>query len=126
MKKMRWKTIALVIFAVACVIMFFHGVARCGEISLAWDAPVARVDGTPLPAAEIAGYNVYWGNLPGEYTGSKTVTGLEAMVDCVGGFDYYFAVTTLDTAGQESAYSNEVTTYVPLAEPGVPGNLRFK
>ncbi len=126
MRKHSRRKAVLAVFGVFFILMVAYGVARCADVGLAWDAPVARVDGTPLPAAEIAGYNVYWGNQPGAYTDSMNVTGLEAMVDCVGGFDYYFAVTTVDTMGQESAYSNEVTTYVPLAVPDAPANLRFK
>jgi fibronectin type 3 domain-containing protein len=63
----------------------------------------------------VAGYRVYWGSSSGSYsqalgagintgsTTSYTVTGLTV------GRTYYFAVTAYDAAGNESAFSGEVS-----------------
>lgn len=66
----------------------------------------------------VAGYRVYYGTAPGVYqqargagvalTGtSYTVTGL------ISGKRYYFAVTSYDTDGDESAFAQEVTKDIP-------------
>jgi fibronectin type 3 domain-containing protein len=66
-------------------------------------------------SSDVVGYRVYWGTGSGSYaqphgsgvnTGSATgytVTGLSV------GRTYYFAVTAYDAAGNESAFSGEVS-----------------
>jgi hypothetical protein len=73
--------------------------------SLAWDPPINT--------ASITGYRVYFGTAPGTYQqipgqGIKvgkvtnyTVLGLNSRTR------YYFAVTAIDSSGNESVYSNE-------------------
>jgi hypothetical protein len=82
-----------------------------GDVSLAWVAPTTRTDGSSLDMSEIGGYKVYMGT---------TEDNLEQVVDLADGSisdyvvedlttgDYYFAVTTYDTEGNESSYSNVV------------------
>ncbi len=61
------------------------------------------------PADQISHYRVYWGTAPRQYTSvedvglstSTSLTGLGANVN------YYAAVTAVDLAGNESAFSNE-------------------
>jgi len=77
-----------------------------GTASLQWD---------PVSASDLAGYRVYFGTASRTYsqargsgadagrTASFTVNGLQR------GITYYFAVTSYDFAGNESAYSAEVT-----------------
>ena len=78
------------------------------SVTLAWDPP--------NNVSDLAGYRVYWGTTSrgsddsfeydeSEFAGNRhswTVDGLDDDVT------YYFAVTSVDTQGQESAYSNEV------------------
>lgn len=78
--------------------------------TLVWDAS---------PSLEAVGYRVYYGNAPRAYSQplgqgidvgnvtTYTVTGL------AGRTTYYFAATTYDAFGHESAYSNEVSTAIP-------------
>jgi chitodextrinase len=78
--------------------------------TLAWDAS---------PSQNIAGYRIYHGITPGTYLQLRgqgvnagnvttyTVTGLNS------GTRYYFVATAYDTAGNESAYSNEVFKDIP-------------
>lgn len=85
--------------------------AFAGDVSLAWDPSVS--DG-------VVGYKVYYGPSSRSYNSvnsipnqtSYTVTGLDSGL-------YYFAVTALDSAGNESGYSNEVFTTVG-DESGTP------
>lgn len=77
-----------------------------GTASLQWD---------PVSASDLAGYRVYFGTASRSYsqargagadagrTASFTVNNLQR------GITYYFAVTSYDFAGNESAYSAEVT-----------------
>jgi fibronectin type 3 domain-containing protein len=77
---------------------------RKGEARLTWE---------PVQAEDLAGYRVYYGKVSGFYEQPRgqgletpipalTITGLES------GATYYFAVTSYDTSGNESAYSSEV------------------
>jgi hypothetical protein len=82
--------------------------AAAGFASLTWDAPATYTDGTPL--TDLAGYKVYYGTSSGHYTqsvnvGNKTSSTINNLES---GHTYYFAVTTYDTAGLESGFSNEV------------------
>ena len=73
--------------------------------TLAWDK---------VTAPNLSGYRIYYGTVPGTYLQARgqglsagnatayTVTGLKR------GFRYYFAVTALDSSGNESPYSSEV------------------
>ena len=77
---------------------------------LSWDA---------LTSANLSGYRVYYGTVPGSYAqpagqgidvgniANYAVTGLNS------GARYYFAVTAYDASGVESPYSNEVSKVVP-------------
>jgi hypothetical protein len=71
-----------------------------------------------VSASDLAGYRVYFGTSPGSYaqargtgvnagsTASLTVSNLQP------GVIYYFAVTSYDMSGNESAYSAEVLKVV--------------
>ena len=77
--------------------------AAAGQVSLAWDA---------VSAPTLAGYRLYYGQASQTYTADIDV-GLTTSYIVTGLTDgpiYYFAVTAYDTAGDESAFSNEVNT----------------
>jgi len=79
-----------------------------GWADLIWDIPTTRIDGTDLPADEIAGYRIWSGTssdnlqVVGKVTDSSvtnyTVTDLSAGT-------YYFAVTAYDINDVESEFS---------------------
>jgi hypothetical protein len=81
-----------------------------GDAVLTWDAADPSI---------IAGYRVYFGTASRAYdqalgygisagnTTTYTATGLTRART------YYFAVTSVDAAGQESAYSNEASKFIP-------------
>ena len=84
--------------------------APTGTAALSW---------TASPDANVTGYRVYYGTAPGAYSqprGSGLTTG-NATSWTVSGLNpgtlYYFAVTAVDSQGNESAYSNEVSKLLP-------------
>jgi hypothetical protein len=86
------------------------GLARAAawDVNLTWDAPAS-------PSA--AGYNIYYGTASGKYTNEVSVGNVTAATisNLTAGATYYFAATTVDTNGNESAFSNEATFIVPGA-----------
>ena len=108
----------LALFAAILVVMgplSLH-TAEAAEQSLTWTAPTTYNDGTPV--TDLAGYKLYTGIASGSYqqsvdTGNRTSYTLSALSD---GATYYFAVTAYDTAGVESAYSNEWTRTFPAVQ----------
>lgn len=94
----------LVIFLYAPVLF------ACGNpVTLSWIPPSTNSDGSPL--TDINGYEVYYGNISGNYTqvinaGKDTAY---QICDLTEGLTYYFAVTAYDTSGNESIYSYEVS-----------------
>jgi len=84
---------------------------------LDWSVPTMREDGTALPVKQIAGYKIYYGSNSGNYTGSLDINGAkDANGQLVSDYTlnslphgtYYFTMTTIDTDGRESLYSNEI------------------
>lgn len=72
---------------------------------------------TAIPDPDVAGYRVYYGTAAGKYgqvrgqglptrATSHTVDGLQS------GMRYYFAVTAVDSDGNESGFSQEVTKLI--------------
>lgn len=80
-----------------------------GSITLSWDAPTARVDGSPL--TNLAGYKIYYGRMSGTYDYEIEIEtpGVSTYVveDLVAG-DWFFALAAYDSEGLESDRSNEV------------------
>ena len=82
-------------------------------LTLAWDAPTTNTDGSSLnPATDLSQYNIYYGTESLTYTTVVNVTNpgtttISKTLNLSPG-TYYFSVTTVDTSGQESSYSNEV------------------
>ncbi|MDH3627473.1 MAG: fibronectin type III domain-containing protein [Acidobacteriota bacterium] len=81
-----------------------------GEMHLAWDS-----------AAGATGYRVYYGTSSGNYTQSADVSGqtttvLTNLQDCT---EYYVAVRSLDSGGESSDISNEISGW---ARPAVTSN----
>jgi chitinase len=87
--------------------------AFAGHVTLAWNA---------VSAVDLAGYILYYGYAPGSYSlsvdaGNSTTAALSGLDQ---GRTYYFAATAYDVDGYESAFSNEVSYTVPVADPGAP------
>lgn len=55
-------------------------------------------------------YNLYYGTQSGVYTSVRQETNTSTLVQNLqDGIPYYFALTAVDTAGNESGFSAEVT-----------------
>jgi hypothetical protein len=76
------------------------------SVNLAWNASTN---------SGVAGYNVYYGSASGSYANQIPAgTNLSAIVSgLAAGGTYYFAVTAVDTLGNESDFSNEISYSVP-------------
>jgi chitinase len=94
-------------------------------VEVKWTAPVAGTD----PNA-IAGYNIY--QCPGTCTLTSTWTKIDTSLDITTGYlvsytgltagaVYSYAATAVDTAGNESAFSNIATVTIPTTPPSNPG-----
>jgi hypothetical protein len=77
--------------------------------SLSWTAPSSNT---------VTGYRVYFGTTSGRYAqslGSGLLAGNSTSFTATGlqkGLTYFFAVTSTDGQGNESAYSNEASKLV--------------
>lgn len=97
--------------------------AMAGEALVSWGAPTERTDGTPLPAAELAGYTVYWGPTSRGYTGEAVVDGggtLSYRVIELPPGTWYFAVIARTTDGLQSTYSAEVSKTIEAVHDPLP------
>lgn len=80
------------------------GSAAAADVSLAWD---------PSISPNIAGYKVYVGASSRNYNAPITIGNQTAYtVTGLTNGTYYFAVTAFDVDGNESDYSNEVSTTI--------------
>ena len=88
-------------------------------VPLTGEPPTQREDNTPFNLeTELHGFNVYCGLITKDYVDSYTFQGYALPkttwdVDLPAGV-HYCAVTTVDTDGRESSYSNEVTVTVTV------------
>ena len=109
---------SLIIFAIT-IAFFAPGIASSAEVILAWD------DNTE---PDLMGYNIYYDTSSGDpYYGTGADQGDSPITVLIGDLDdpqnpeitltgldddqdYYFALTAFDSEGNESGYSNEVST----------------
>lgn len=81
---------------------------------MTWVAPSEREDNSPISLTEIAGYRIYYGETQGSYPHLFEVNDAydldvnSAELKLASGV-YFAVVTTVDTEGRESAFSQEVT-----------------
>jgi hypothetical protein len=82
-------------------------------VTLDWMPPTMHVDGSPL--LDLAGYHVYFGSLSGVYTDFRALDNpglVTYMLDLPGSGSWHLAITAYDSAGNESAFSNEAVVDV--------------
>ena len=80
-----------------------------GSVTLNWTPPTENDDGTAL--TDLAGYKIYWGTTPGNYTNSVTIDGglTTYVVENLAPGTYEFVATSFNTSGVEGGYSNSAT-----------------
>jgi len=91
---------------------FLTTVQAQANVTLAWN---------PSSDPLVAGYNIYYGGISGVYTNKTSVGTATSLTisNLVNGNTYYFAATTYDAAGAESAFSSQVAYTVPTPPAGV-------
>ncbi len=97
------------------LLLFFYTTLNAGSVTVSWDANTEN---------DLAGYRIYYGESSGNYNnyvyaGNKTsfqISGLEV------GIRHFFAVTSIDFIGNESAYSNEVSAVISKKDDEEPPN----
>lgn len=97
-------------------------------VVIEWDRPTERLDGTPISAEEISGYELGCSVEPGTYDDARLpVPGGEAQqhetsrADFLPGYgDYHCALRAIDTDGRASPWSNEIQLSWTPAAPGAP------
>lgn len=80
------------------------------DARLSWQAPTENVDGTPL--TDLAGYRVYYGNSEADLGQSLVLNDpalTERVVGPLAAGVWYFAMTSVNSKGQESARSGTVS-----------------
>ena len=85
---------------------------RVTDPEIRWQAPTQNVDGTEL--TDLDGFNLYWGDSSRNYSTSVSLpaTARDWLAELPPG-RYYFAVTALNSLGEESDYSNEISKLIP-------------
>ena len=81
-------------------------------VALLWDVPTSTQDNRPM--ADVAGYNIYYGTSAQRYAKVLDVGNVReyTLKDLPAG-TYYISVTSYDSAGNETEFSEEVTKTVP-------------
>lgn len=99
---------------------------------LSWNSPTKNTDGSILD--NLKNFKIYWGTASKIYANSQVApacvdcpipTGTQANVSCLAlepGNTYYFAVTAINSYGDESAHSSEVSKTIPPVS-GILGNI---
>jgi len=98
------------LLAMSLTFQLLSGGAHAAQVTLAWDASTD---------SDLQGYRVYSGTASRTYLCNSNVGNSTncTISDLTAGTTYYFAVTALDTAGNESGYSSEVSYTVPNSPP---------
>jgi hypothetical protein len=101
-----------------CVVLSVEGLnpaplSAAGALNASWNANTEP---------DLAGYKIYYGLSSGNYTFSINVGKVTqyTVSQLTEGLVYYFAVTAYDTAGNESAYSPEVSAQIPVVDRTPP------
>lgn len=92
------------------------GAGSSKSVSIFWDVPATKMDGTTLYPDEVAGFKIYYGTESGTYTEVVDIIGFDQNSTQSHTIDnlspsttYYFAVTCYDIHGNESGFSVEVS-----------------
>jgi hypothetical protein len=89
-------------------ILLLCQLAVAADVNLSWNANTE---------SDLAGYKVHYGAATGNYPTNQSVGNVTSFTLNLAPGTYFFAVTALDTSGNESGYSNEVTTTISLPPP---------
>lgn len=129
----------LAVFIFAIGLAFFTAVANAASVSaeLSWNAPTARVDGTPLDPSEIREYRIYYAVDDDIDPSAEPVIVSSGYAETVTidlqpraePYHIVFAITAVDLIGLQSDLSDVVIKSVVVqstAAPGAPKALQFE
>jgi Fibronectin type III domain len=104
--QMNWFAKVAKKMLVALIVFASLNLVDAADVSLSWNAS---------SATNVAGYNIYYGTTSGHYTDKVAVGNvtLTTISNLTAGATYYFSATAFDSAGNESAHSNETKFIVP-------------
>ena len=108
MKNNKKKAGHLVIYVIFLFLMIANPPFAYGAI--------VRISWEESTEPGVAGYSVYYGTSSMTYTQSLDIGSCIDNIeigDLDEGYTYYFAVTAYDSGGNESAYSEEVSVFIP-------------
>ncbi len=124
-RERNMKTSALVVAGLVAIVLF-AGCSPDGpgagvpthpsdtwSVALEWDAPTTDAVGRPLK--DLSGYRLYYretGTAPGSESMVELGSETRAKVEGLSAGDYLFAVTALDTLGNESDLSDPLPVEV--------------
>lgn len=115
---------SIVLTAIVTLLFLYTSPAFTYLVTLSWETPTKNADGTPL--TDLQGFRVYYGASSHNYSHNIDVGNVTSYTanSLVSGVTYYFAVTAYDSSGNQSNYSNEVSTaqYVLTINKGGIGN----
>jgi hypothetical protein len=98
------KATLLQLVLIALLVVTAASPVRAADITLAWDAN---------SETDLAGYKVYYGTASRTYGTPISIDKVTTYkISSLAPGTYFFTVTARNAAGQESAYSNEVTATV--------------
>lgn len=127
------KLIALGLIVALYSASAFAQAAPSESVSYSWGIPTTRVDGSALPVAQIAGYEITYtvdGGAPVvvPISGGATAATSITLVLSARATPYILLSTirAIDTNGLKSAWSPNVTTSIPVlpAVPSAPGTFK--
>ena len=82
-----------------------------GSVTLAWDAPTTNTDDSPY--TDPGGYIVYYGTSSGNYAYSSNIGNFtSSTISNLASGTWYFAVKAVNSVGNQSAYSAELSLNV--------------
>ena len=88
--------------------------ASLGSATVSWTAPTENEDGSTL--TDLAGFKLYWGTTPGNYTESVTINNSSVTTYTVEGLapgTYEFVATSFNDRGAESVRTDPATKTIP-------------
>ncbi len=101
-------------FIIATLILLFACLSFAGNIPLIWTASTS---------AGITGYKIYYGPTTGNYPNVRTIGNVTSYtLTGLPDGTYFIAATAFDASGNESSFSNEVSTTLKTINP--PGDLK--
>lgn len=113
---LRWLKYGLL--ALAFHILTAAAATAAGTV-ISWTATTVNTDGTPL--TDLAGYKIYYGTAPGNYTQVINAGNVNTfqVTNLTGGTTYFFAISAYDITGNEGPLSNEASRAIPDTTPPV-------